>query len=157
MHIGCYFFFRNPPNDVICWLLIYCIWKLKIFEYCSFWILWSDGEQIRQMMTLYHSICTVISAVKWTWIEWCLWRSMCLNSGAELCGLCLYAYASVAMCPSCGLHPWSSLSLVERVVPAMVVWLILRTLCSRGSEISLDHIVLCLCLARCQKRHENRL
>ncbi len=65
MHIGCYvFFFLNPPNDVICWLLIYCIWKLKIFEYRSFWILWSDGEQIRQMMTLYHSICTVISAVK---------------------------------------------------------------------------------------------
>ncbi len=49
------------------------------------------------------------------------------------------------------------LSLVERVVPAMDVWLRLRTLCSRGSELSLDHIVLCLCLARCQKRQENRL
>lgn len=40
--------------------------------------------------------------------------------------------------------------LVKRAVPTMVVWLSLRTFCSKGSEISLVHIVLCLCLTRCQ-------
>lgn len=77
------------------------------------------------------------------WVVWAMPVYMCYNMSAlQLCSQhdVLYAPSASVIFPL----------LVERAVPAMVVWLGLRTFCSKGSEISLVHIVLCLCLARCQ-------
>lgn len=158
MHIGCIFFLFTKLCNLLIINILYMkidnIWLVFNLNPLKWW--WKDKTDddvisLNHAFNLYcNKCCKNEHELNGVFEEACAWT-------AEQCGLCLYAYASAAMCLSCGLHPWSSLSLVERVVPAMVVWLRLRTLCSRGSEISLDHIVLCLYLARCQKQQENRL
>lgn len=88
---------------------------------------------------------------------------MCLND-CVACAICQYSYVcySIPALQLCGQHDamqTPSISVIfpllfERVVPAMLVWMGLRTFCSKGSEISLVVIVLCLCLARCQNERK---
>lgn len=112
------------------------IWVLLILNPLEWW--WTDKTD--GVISLNHAFS--------------LYCEKCCKNEHELNWMVSVWAVSVCVCKCCRQHNVDSihdlLSLVERVEPAMLVWLSLRTFCSRGSEISWDHIVLCLCLARCQ-------